>query len=205
MKKSLFALLSASLLFTACQSAPQMLPAAALNPQFRANAPLTQLRSASTARPQTRAGGTRWYSMDEYRNFLVGKLLPALDKNADQALNAQEFSRLLNKAGVARFAEIDSNRDGQLNLAELQAGKNSYLSERYSEANLRAALLKFMQSKDLNRDQKVSFQEAGSMINFIFDYDGDQHFSQEEFIDAISQMLSMSNDKTNEFLKEHLG
>ncbi|MGE3725638.1 MAG: EF-hand domain-containing protein [Candidatus Sericytochromatia bacterium] len=204
MKKSLFALLSAALLLTACQSGPQMLPSAALNPQLRAPQ-LNQLRSASTARPQARSGGTRWYSMDEYRNFLAGKLLATLDKDADQALNPQEFSRLVNKAVVARFSEVDGNRDGRLNLAELQAGKNAVFSERYSEANLRNALTKFFQGKDLNRDQKVSFQESGSMINFIFDYDGDQNFSVEEFIDAISQMLSMSPEKTNEFLKEHLG
>ena len=197
MKKVLFALLSAALLLTACQSGPQIMPSAALNPQ---------LRSASTARPvQARAGVTRWYSMDEYRNFLAGKLLATLDKDADQALNPQEFSRLVNKAVVARFAEVDGNRDGRLNLAELQTGKNAVFSERYSEANLRNALTKFFQGKDLNRDQKVSFQESGSMINFIFDYDGDQNFSVEEFIDAISQMLSMSPEKTNEFLKEHLG
>ncbi len=200
MKTALFALLSASLLLTACQSGPQLMPSAALNPQ------LNQLRSASTARPvQARAGVTRWYSMEEFRNFLAGKLLATLDKDADQALNPQEFSRLVNKAVVARFAEVDSNRDGRLSLPELQTGKNTVFSERYSEASLRNALTKFFQGKDLNRDQKVSFQESGSMVNFIFDYDGDQHFSLEEFIDAISQMLSMSPEKTNEFLKEHLG
>lgn len=202
MKTTLFAFLSASLLLSACQSGPQMLPSAALNPALNAS----QLRSASTARPpQARSSATRWYSMDEFRNFLAGKLLAALDQNGDQALTPQEFSRLINKAVVARFAEVDGNRDGRLTLPELQAGKNSVFSERYSEASLRNALTKFFQGKDTNRDQKVSFEESGRVVNFIFDYDGDQHFSLEEFIDAISQMLSMSPEKTNEFLKEHLG
>lgn len=202
MKKSLFAMLAASLLLSACQSGPQLMPSAALNPQLRAN----NLQAASAARPpQSRAGGTRWYSLDEYRNFLAGKLLAALDQNADQALTAPEFSRLLNKTTVARFAEVDANHDGRLTLAELQTAKNAVFSERYSEANLRNALTKFFQGKDSNGDKRVSFQESGSMVNFIFDYDGDQSFSLEEFIDAISQMLSMSPEKTNDFLKEHLG
>ncbi|PKL76806.1 MAG: hypothetical protein CVV27_08435 [Candidatus Melainabacteria bacterium HGW-Melainabacteria-1] len=203
MKKSLFATLSAALLLSACQSAPQLMPFAT-NPQLRAR--INQLHAAGTARPlQARTSGSRWYSMDEYRNFLAGKLLAALDQNSDQALTTQEFSRLVNKSVVARFGEIDGNRDGRLTLPELQAHKNTVISERYSEAALRNALTKFFQGKDLNGDQRVSFQESGNMVNFIFDYDGDQHFSLEEFIDAISQMLSMSPDKTNEFLKVHLG
>jgi hypothetical protein len=197
MKRALFAILTLSIALSACQAGPR--PLGAGMPLMRASAPQA-VRAASAARSNQGI-----YTLESFRDYLAGKLFERLDADRDQALTPQEFARLLDKAAVARFAELDASRDGRLSPAELGAGKNLVFSPRYSEATLREKLTAFFQTQDLDKDRFVSWAECKGNLNLIFDYDHDQRFSLNEFIDATSQLLQLAPAKTEEFLKTHLG
>ncbi|HEY9842263.1 MAG: EF-hand domain-containing protein [Candidatus Sericytochromatia bacterium] len=198
MKRALFALTTLTTLgiaLTACQAGPR--PLGATIPMMRASAPQL-VRSASAPR-----GGSQ--GLEDFRNYLAGKLFENLDQNRDQAVTQQEFSRLLDKAVVARFAELDAGRDGRLSPAEFALLKNQIFSPRYSEATLRDKLTAFFQTQDLDKDQFVSWAECKGNLNLLFDYDHDNRFALNEFLDATSQLLQLAPAKTEEFLKAHLG
>jgi hypothetical protein len=199
MKKSIFALLSLSILLSACQSAPQM-QLSAFNPGLAS----PQLRSASASR--TAAPRSTGYSgLEDFRSYLADKLFAALDQNGDQTLVPTEMNRLLNKESVGKFAQLDINGDGRVALAEFQTRKDLVFSDRYSVKTLTEKLTTFFQSQDLNHDNFVSYEESKGNLNLLFDYDHDNRFALNEFIDATSQLLRLAPTKTEEFLKAHLG
>lgn len=195
MKKSLFALFASSLLLGACQSAPRVMPSA-VNPALRASSVQRNSVARNTNKP---------YSIEDYRSYLTGKLFEALDQNRDQVVTAQEFSRLLDKNAVAGFASFDASRDGSLNQVEFLAAKNQILQPRYAEATLREKLTAFFQTQDIDRNGVVSYSEGKGMLNLLFDYDHDNNFSVEEFVDATSSLLHLDPAKTEACLKAHLG
>lgn len=197
MKKFAFAL-SSLLLLSACQAGPQVLNTS----RTLVRSPAAPLLRQSVAQA---SGNQGFYTLEDFRSFLAGKLHEALDQNKDQAVSAQEFGRLLNPTAVARFAEFDSNGDGQLQSTELQTAKNAIFSERYAEATLRQKLLAFFQTQDLDRDGFVSHSESKGNLNLLFDYNGDQKFDANEFVDAVASLLQLDAAKTTAFLKEHLG
>lgn len=200
MKRTLFTALLFSLTLTACSSNLNR-PLNAAMPQLRAQAN-PAVRAAAAPNARSNAG---FYTLEDFRNHLATKLFETLDANRDQAVTAPEFSRLLDKAVVARFAEVDANRDGRLTQPELTAGKNVVFLARYSEATLREKLTAFFQTQDLDKDRFVSYTEGKGMLNLLFDYDHDNKFSLNEFIDATAQLLQLAPAKTDEFLKAHLG
>lgn len=195
------ALMITSLLsLVACQSPAPF----AFSPAPLQGASAPRLGAASAAsNPRSNAG---FYTPEDYRVFLTQKLFEALDQNKDKAVTAQEAQRLTNKAAVAQFAQMDINRNGALDINEFQKAKNIILSEAYSFQTLTQKLSDFFKTKDLNQDGFISGRdkEDDSMLNLIFDTDHDMRFNVTEFVNAVSSLLNLSDEKTQTFLQRHL-
>jgi Ca2+-binding EF-hand superfamily protein len=85
-----------------------------------------------------------------------GKHFAQMDTNKDGGLSLAEMQQ----AALTRFAAQDTNKDGFLSAEEMQAGKNVQRAGKWMQ--------KRMEKQDTNKDNKISKAEVQAMVSARF-------------------------------------